>query len=293
MSEITNIIYKAKFEAESNWIKASMILSKAIEDFPAEKKLYDELGNLYFKKGMPEKAAETYKKAVDIDKSDTDLTYKTAYCLLLNEEYEKAIEYFDLIGDTIPEAIYNKCISLYHINRVQKAIELLEELIEKNNYSERPFILLGKIYLEYERYGKAIAMTNTALELYPNSHELLYIRGVAYFNIKEWMKAYLDFESAESKLDKSPIFFRIYALTSEKIGMTEKSLQLLRECIRMFPESEKAIFDMIRILIIHNRHKEALELTDLVHKKPDGTVDKRKKTAFFNNFMKTVQKNDD
>jgi len=271
-SDLNNIIHQAQFEADKNWIKASVILQKAIEEFPSEKKLYNELGNLYFKKGIFDKAIEVYEQGIRIDDSDSDLIYKTAYCLLLDGEFEKSIEYFDMIGEKIPEAIYNKAIALYKMNRGYKAIETLEELIKDNQHSNRPYILLGKIYLEYERYRNALAMCNQALGLFGNCKDLYYIRGVANFHLKKWMPAYLDFELSEKDSAESPVFYRIYAMVCEKIGMTDKAISLLKTCIKQFPKSDGAYFDMIRILIIHNRHQEALDLSRKTKGKGDNDL---------------------
>jgi tetratricopeptide (TPR) repeat protein len=265
--DVKKILLQARHENETNWLKAIQTLLQGIEVFPEEKKFYEELGNIYFNREAFTKAANCYIEAYKLDKHNTDIVFKIAYCFLIAKEFELAIEYFDLIAERVPEAYYNKCVALYKLNQGYKAMELLEEFTANNYYSDRPFVLLGKLYLEFERYDQVIDLINRASQRLLVNGELLYIRGAAYFYTKRWLKAYLDLSNAEKSNLKSPVYYRMYALTCEKIGKTDKAISILKNCMLEFPEYYGSYYDLIKIYTLHNRYNNAIQIVDELYKK--------------------------
>ena len=264
--DIGKIIWQAKYEAESNWIKATQTLQDAIKDFPQERKLFDELGNLYFYKDAFEQAALYFKEALELDNHNADIIFKLAYCHLINRDFELAAHYFDMISDIIPEATYNKCVALYKLNKGFEAIALLEELIAFTDYSEKPYILLGKLYLEYERYIRVFDLVSIAERTFGKVDELLYVRGTAYFHTRQWLKAYVDFLAVEEKISDTPTYYRMYALTCEKIGKTDKAIEILLKSIEKYPPFYGAYYDLVKIYIMYNRYSDALKIVDKLYK---------------------------
>ena len=263
--EIKTIIIQAKHEQESNWLKACQTLLKGLKLYPHEKKFFDELGNIYFKKEAFREAADYYTNAHLLDRADVDIIYKIAYCYLIAKDFELAIQYFDLISDSVPEAAYNKCVALYRLNQGFKAMEILEELTDSYQYSDKPFILLGKLYLEFERYDRAIDLISKAGKYFSIRGELSYIRGAAYFYSKRWLKAYLDLVQAENSALQTPVYYRMYALTCERIGKTEKAISLLKKCIDEHPAYYGSYYDLIKIYTAHNRYNNALLIVDKLY----------------------------
>ncbi len=265
-NQIDKIIWQAKYEAETNWIKAAETLKEATKKFPQEKRLPDELGNLYFRKDIFEEASKYYQQALNLDYNNADIIFKLAYCFLITRDFENANRYFDMISGVIPEATYNKCVALYKLNKGYEAIELLEELIEISNYSEKPYILLGKLYLEYERYSKVFRLVERADKLFGKVKDLCFIRGSAYFHTHQWLKAYVDFLAAEGSLAETPSYYRMYALTCERIGKTDKAIEILLKSIEKYPPFYGAYYDLIKIYIMYNRYSDALKIVDKLYK---------------------------
>ena len=259
-NEIDRIIWQVKYEVDSNWLKATQTLKKAIEKYPHELRLHNELGNLYFFRDAYEQAVKCYEQALNLDSRNVDIIFKLAYCHLVNRDFETAEQYFDLISEVIPEATYNRCVALYKLDKGYQAIELLEELILSSDYSEKPYILLGKLYLEYERYDKIIDLIERAEKRFGKVSELLYIRGAAYFHTRQWLKAYVDFLDTESSQVETPSFYRMYALTCEKIGQTNKAIEILNQSIEKFPPYYGAYYDLIKIYTMHDRYSEAIKV---------------------------------
>jgi len=264
--DLERIIWQAKYEADSNWIKATQTLQDAIKLYPQEMRLHDELGNLYFFKDAYEEAARYFKQALDLDFRNADVIFKLAYCHLINRDFELAEQYFDMIAEVIPEATYNKCVALYKLNKGYKAIELLEELILVSKHSEKPYILLGKLYLEYERYQRVFELVEDTQNIFGKVNELTFIRGTAFFHTRQWLKAYVDFLDVEETVSDTPTYYRMYALTCEKIGKTDKAIETLMKSIEKYPPFYGAYYDLVKIYIMYNRYSDALKIVDKLYK---------------------------
>jgi len=264
-NEIDRIIWQTRYEADTNWLKATQTLRRAIEKYPEEMRLHNELGNIYFFKDVYDQAVKCFEQALHLDSRSADVIFKLAYCHLVNKDFEKAEQYFDMISEVIPEATYNRCVALYKLNKGYQAIELLEELILLSDYSAKPYILLGKLYLEYERYDKIFTLVERAVERFGKISELLYIRGAAYFHTRQWLKAYVDFMGIESSQIETPSFYRMYALTCEKIGQTEKAIDILNQSIEKFPPFYGAYYDLVKIYTMHDRYSEALKIVNKLY----------------------------
>jgi len=265
-NDINSLLWQARHESETNWLKAEQILKKAIKLYPKELKLYDELGDLYFSKELYNEAAKVYEASYVIDKNGLETVFKIAFCYLLEKNFEKSLYYFDKVSRVMPEAAYNKCIALYRLGRSYEAIVTLERLVDEFTYSEKPFILLAKLYLEYERYDKVIDLVERTEKLFGKITELTFVRATVHFNTGQWMKAYMDFKESEFMVSANPLYYRMYALTCERIGLTDKGISLLQRCIDEYPAYHGAYYDLIKILIMHNRHEESFKVVDKLYK---------------------------
>lgn len=292
--QVSRIIWQSRHEAELNWLKATQTLREGIELYPREMRLYDELGNLFFFKDVFDQAADCFEEAMNLDYRNADVIFKLAYCHLVNRDFEKAEYYFDMISEFIPEATYNKCVALYKLNKGYEAIELLEDLVESSNYSVKPYFLLGKLYLEYERFSKVFSLVEKGERIFGAANELYYIRGTAFFHTRQWLKAYVDFLKVEGSFTETPTFYRMFALTCEKIGKTEKAIELLLECIKKFPPFYGAYYDLIKIYILYKRYSEAIKIVDMLYKMGITLFEiSGNEGSFFDSVFDKLKKNHD
>ncbi|MFA5498690.1 MAG: hypothetical protein WC327_04005 [Candidatus Cloacimonadia bacterium] len=266
-NDITSILWQARYESETNWLKAVQTLKDALMVYPEEMKLYDELGNLYFNRELFKEAAKQYEVMYSANPKDMEVVFKLAFCYLLDKNFERSLYYFDKISSDMPEAAYNKCIALHRLGRGFEAIFALEKLTEEFTYSVKPFILLAKLYLEYERYDKVITLVEKTESLFGPIPELTFIRGTVYFNTGQWMKTYIDYKNSEQVVRSNPLYYRMYSLTCERIGLTQKAVSLLQSCIKDFPFFYGAYYDLIKIYLIHGRHDESMKIVDKLFKK--------------------------
>lgn len=264
MDDVNNLLIQAKFEAKNNWIKGTHILIEGIRVYPEDQRLYDCLGDIYLNNKYFEKAIQAYKEAVKLAPEDSNIIFKLAVSYMVEKEYEKAIAYFEQVSDDLPEAVYNKCVALYYLNRSDKAIKDLEELTTKTRDSLSPYLLLAKIYIELQRNSQAVRILEIAEKAVRPSGELYFLRACAYFYLKNWLKSYVDFTKAEKLCDFNPRFYRMYANTARIIGQKEKAITLLQKCIEEYPKFYPAYYDLIDIYKASKMYEELLEVIDAI-----------------------------
>ncbi len=264
MNDINNLIIQAKYEAKNNWIKGTHILLEGINEHPNESRLHDSLGDLYFKHKHFSKAIQVYHSALRLSPKNSDIIFKLAVCYMVEKEYEKAIVYFEQVSDDIPEAVYNKCVALYYLNRSDQAIKDLEELTTKTRDSLSPYLLLAKIYIELQRNHKAISILKIAEKAVRPSGEVYYLRACAYFNQKNWLKSYVDFSKAEKLFEFNPRFYQLYSTAAELIGQTDKAISLLENCIQDFPKFFPAYYDLIDLYKANDMYEKLMEVLNIL-----------------------------
>ncbi len=87
-------------ETEGDVPRAIELCNELIDKNPFSYEYWFTLGRLHSMVGDYEKAIEAFDFALTCDDSDTELKILKAYCLYMNESYEKAIEeYQEIEGD--------------------------------------------------------------------------------------------------------------------------------------------------------------------------------------------------
>ena len=85
-------------EIEGDIKKAIEVCNELIDKNPYSNDYWFTLGRLYSISGDYEKAIEAFDFALTCDDSDEELKILKAYCLYMNENYEKAIEVYNDIA---------------------------------------------------------------------------------------------------------------------------------------------------------------------------------------------------
>ena len=84
--------------------------------------------------------------------------------------------------------------------------------------------------------------------------------------MKNILKAYVEFENAENLMVKSANFYKNYALTCDKIGKTEKAINLLMKGIKLNPFDPIIYIELIQLYIDHDKYEEAFSIAQLSKK---------------------------
>ncbi|GEM_PF-217179 len=262
MEKLENVIWQSKFERQRNWLSAIKLLESNLGEFGQEPDLYEEMAEIYAAKKLYKHSIEQYQKALERRPGDPGLTFKLGNCYLSINELKIALYHYERIAEPFPEALYNKAIVLARLGHTDACIVLLESLISQGPDSDLPYFFLVEQYLAHKDYEQAISTLNTVELNFGRLGKVSFLRGVAYTYLKNWLKAYMEFQEAEKMSFKSANFYRAYGIASERIGKSDQAVEYLLESIRLEPFNISAYLDLVNLYISHERLLEAYQIVE-------------------------------
>lgn len=266
MDKATALLWQARFEKKTNWLRGTEILQEALAADNGNYEILLELGDIYSDKKLYKKAIDVYLRILQKYPHDSSALFKIANCYLTINEAAIAIRYYDLIEEYFPEALYNKAIAYSRLGHSEKTVEILENLIENNPVTELPFYLLSEQYMELKDYHKALEKLSVMNKQFGNQGKILFLQGYCHYNLKMYLQAYLSFEQAEKLKYNSTTFYRAYGLTCQKTGKSSKAAQLLLEGIKRDPLNVFIYIDLINLFAENGQLEEAISIARAAQK---------------------------
>lgn len=165
---------------------AIKICNELIDKNPYSVDYWFMLGRLYSMSADYEKAIEAFDFALTCDDSDIELKVLKAYCLFMNENYEKAIEVYKEIIAEDPEMqnrinpLLAEC--LIKLENYEEGYRILKNHIgQRESYQEEDisaFLNLIRCCMETGRESEATGILYKALEQFPDNIRLLSIEAI-------------------------------------------------------------------------------------------------------------------
>ena len=154
-------------------------LQGAVASGEADAKMYAALGDIYTKKGLPDKAIAAYDKASQLDPKN------------------------------------DKLLSALAKNQVKKgaisdAIATYEQVIALNPRAEAELKELGNLYLRQKKDSQALTYFKKYLDKKPDDSEVSFIVGEASFKQKNYADAVKYFGMVRGETERKPSFIRMY-----------------------------------------------------------------------------------
>lgn len=174
-------------ESEGDVPRAIELCNELIDKNPFSYEYWFTLGRLHSMVGDYEKAIEAFDFALTCDDSDTELKILKAYCLYMNESYEKALEeYQEIEGD---EEVIRRISPLMaecymKLEKYEEAYRLLSTIIDDPDIEDGPtnYINYIRCCIETERNNEASKMLFKATQLYPDNLHLLSLLALNLFD---------------------------------------------------------------------------------------------------------------
>jgi len=264
--KLNNILWRAKMQLNTNWLESKRILRTGLKEFPKSTELLLFMAEIYFSKKLFRKAVGVYHQILRIEPDNESAIFQLANSFMAISEYRLAIDYYDRLYPNFPELLYNKAYAYSKIGRNDKSIAVLENIFYYKITSLLPYVFLAELYFLNGRHEDSIKTLEKAQLIFGKQGNISYLMGLAYYNLKNYLKAYIEFESAEKLQVKSANFYKNFALTCNKIGKTEKALDLLINGIKSNPFDPIVYIELIQIYMEHNRYDEALTIAQLSRK---------------------------
>ncbi len=158
--QVEILIFEDKLEEAEN------LLDNLYSLEPSNEEIFVQKANIFSKRNMHRKAIETLQMALEIAAEENDIYSLIAMEYMFLEDYENAKKYFIkclAIDDNDYAALYNIIYCFDFLNQTEEAIAFLDDLLEKNPYSEVAWHEVGKQYFAKKDYKRALSALDFAI----------------------------------------------------------------------------------------------------------------------------------
>ena len=198
-------VLNAKFFVLKDDIKDNARAFQVLEDYATvsnDAAAYIMLAEGYAQSGDISQAEKAYLKAETL-RSDADMFTRIANFYRANSQWEKANIYLEKLAATQPEAsilavVYSQIGQNYNkLNNRSKMIEYLEKSVSINPDPRIALSIAGH-YNGVKSWSKVIQYSTIVLSAEPNNSDARILRGVAYYQQKNYTAAKADLERLTS-----------------------------------------------------------------------------------------------
>lgn len=131
-----------------------------------------------------------------------------------------------------------QAVELKKESRLEEAVQLLEDGLEKYPGDRFLRASLADAYLRQNKFSAARRIANELMEENPSDHRALLIRGQINYRRRQYEKALEHYREAYRAKEKAFIAFKLIN-TLEKLGKIEEGLELCREWLERKPEDSR------------------------------------------------------
>lgn len=206
--------------------------------------LYNWLGTMHFLSGKFDAAREAFKIAIMLEPTFVAPRIKLALVAMELGHYTdmtESLEAAERIDDTDASIFYHRAEIFAHKGDLNNAIAALSRAIQLDAEFIDAYVHLGRAYMAMNMIQAASDFIDKALKLFPDSPELLHVRGECFVMESQFDKSLQLFERA---IELTPDFVQVYlskAFIANIIGGTDEQLgQDLEAIVKKFPNCDAA-----------------------------------------------------
>lgn len=188
VQKVVKNFYQSLIEGGYLFLGHAEIINRISSEFVAV-----EVGNtfVYKKENKPVKGQ---KKAVRETKVTSKAETPAGYSI--TQGTKRPLTPGEKSEEKMLNVLYEKALAYYENDEFEKALRLVEKILEMNSKNHRAYLLKGKIYAHQEKHNKAIEACLKAVEVNPLLASAHYLLGVLYNKQKKQRAAVDEFKRA-------------------------------------------------------------------------------------------------
>ncbi len=253
--EIEILIFENKLDNAEKLLEA-LILSE-----PSNEEVYIQKANIYSKKKLHQKAILCLNKILDFNPDNAEVYSLIGIEYLFMEDFENAK--FNFIkclnyDDSDYSALYNIVYCFEILEQNNKAIEYLNTYLNTNPYCEVAWHQLGKQYLFFKNYAKAISAFDFAIISDEYFIGAYIEKGRALEKINKYNEAIENYKLIIALKDESSYPLLRMGICYNKISNYKKAIQNLNECVQVDPQLNKAWYLLAEIYYKNQKYNSAI-----------------------------------
>ena len=253
--EIEILIFENKLDNAEKLLEA-LILSE-----PSNEEVYIQKANIYSKKKLHQKAILCLNKILDFNPDNAEVYSLIGIEYLFMEDFENAK--FNFIkclnyDDSDYSALYNIVYCFEILEQNNKAIEYLNTYLNTNPYCEVAWHQLGKQYLFFKNYAKAISAFDFAIISDEYFIGAYIEKGRALEKINKYNEAIENYKLIIALKDESSYPLLRMGICYNKISNYKKAIQNLNDCVQVDPQLNKAWYLLAEIYYKNQKYNSAI-----------------------------------
>ena len=260
-----------QFISNKNFSEAEKKAQILIKHDPSNSKIFEAMGDLYFKQRKYKRSVWYYLSAAEKNDQDYELLSKLAENLFFLNSIEKSILINNKVFEMKPDYAYAYVISgLNHQELMNDAdaIAAFEDAININPNEVLAYLNLGLLYKKNKQFEDAIKVYQQAIVHNPGNHFILSNLGNLFYLQNKFEDAFLCHQRAIKSKSDSPILYYNYANTLLHAGKYEESNKIYKKAIEVDPNFARAHVNLGSNLLSKK------ELIDLKQRKVSAVLDK-------------------
>ena len=249
------------FIFENKLDNAEKLLDDLILSEPSNEEVYIQKANIYSKRKLHKKAIVCLNKILQFNTENAEVYSLIGIEYLFMEDFENAKSNFIKClnyDDSDYSALYNIVYCFEILEQNKNAIEYLNNYLNTNPYCEVAWHQLGKQYLFFKNYIKAI----TAFDFAIISDEYFigaYIeKGRALEKINKFADAIENYKLIIALKDESSYPLLRMGICNDKLGNYKKAIQNFNDCIQVDPQLNKAWYLLADIYYKNQKYNNAI-----------------------------------
>jgi tetratricopeptide (TPR) repeat protein len=220
----------------SNPMLASKALEAALLYEPKNSLILADLGENYALLGNQYQSVECFRQAASLSPENLSLQAKLGKAYISIDDFQRAFQTFETIYrvDSV-NPYFNKqfAFSAFRTGKPDLAIRLYEKVIAENPGDFTSHLNLISVYKRKKDVGQVFSSGNRALTIFPKNPTLLLRQADALFELKDYERAIVPYESYLSENDSTYEVLKNYGIALYFFKKEQLAIPMLEKCYAM------------------------------------------------------------
>ncbi len=202
-------------------------------------------GILYYKISEYDSSLYFLNKADSLGDLDGSYLNYLGLAYYQKENFEKALEKFDLVFRKFPEVEngpYNRAYTLNELGRIDEAIAGYEAILVTDSLNSGVLDNLGLIYYEQEDYQGAVPYFKRAVKVEPTEATYYDHLGNSYFHMMRYTDAISAYNKSINIYPEDPVIYFNRGISKIRINDNFDGCKDLRQAIELGSENAESAF---------------------------------------------------
>ena len=246
---------------ENKLDNAEKLLDDLVFSEPSNEEIYIQKANIYSKRKLHLRAIACLNEILKFSSDNPEVYSLIGIEYLFMEDFENAkINFINCLkhDESDYSALYNIIYCFEILEQNESAIEYLNNYLDSNPYCEVAWHQLGKQYLFYKNYKKAISAFDFAIISDEYFIGAYIEKGKALEKLSKYQEAIENYKLIIALKDESSYPILRMGICHDKLGSYKKAIEYFNDCIEIDSQMNKAWYLLSTIYYKNQDYNKAL-----------------------------------